>query len=54
MPARQERAEALPRRAAQADVDGVVGQARAAVPAGHLGAEQRADACGSRCGPAGR
>ena len=39
--ARQERAEALAGRAGEADADGVVGQARAAVAPGHLVAEQR-------------
>ena len=41
---RQERAEALAGRAAQVDVDGVVGQALAAVAPRDLRAEQRADA----------
>ncbi len=43
MPARQERAERLPGRAEEGQVDGVVRQARAAVAAGQLGAEHRAD-----------
>ena len=41
--ARQERAERLPGRAGEGQVDGAVGQARAAVRAGHLRAEHRAD-----------
>ena len=43
MPRGHERAEALPGRAAQTDVDGVVGQPGAALPARHLAAEHRAD-----------
>ena len=39
----QEGAEALPGRAGEGDVDGAVGQAGAAVAAGHLGPEQGAD-----------
>ena len=41
--ARQERAERLPGRAGERDVDGVVGQAVAAVALGDLAAEHRAD-----------
>ena len=40
---RQERAEALARRAGERDLDRVVGQAGAAVPGGELVAEHRAD-----------
>ena len=43
MPLRHERAEALPGRAAEVDVDGVVGQAVAAPAPRDLGAEHGAD-----------